>query len=303
MIEELKDVFDLATNATAFVNELLKIKNTKNKSKQNDDGDYSKLASSGYYSKLASSGDYSKLASSGYSSQLASSGDYSQLASSGYSSKLASSGDYSQLASSGYSSQLEVTGQWSIATAIGYKSIIKATKGSWITLAEYDNECKPICVKSAQIDGDILKDSCFYTLLNQKFTEVQIIDDMATIIQRKKQNVIKGLSLSSLEPCFIYEKDGIYAHGETLKQAYRDWLFKTSDRDVSKYEDISPDDVYDLDFWIIAYRTITGACSFGTNEFLETHKDKIKKQMTLREVLEVTENQYGHNTFKEFFND
>ena len=258
MIEELKDVFDLATNATAFVNELLKIKNTKNKSKQNDNGDYSQLASSGNSSQLASSGDYS---------------------------------------------QLEVTGQWSVATAIGYRSIIKATKGSWITLAEYDNEGKPICVKSAQIDGDILKDSCFYTLLNQEFTEVQIIDGMATIIQRKKQNVIKGLSLNSLEPCFIYEKDGIYAHGETLKQAYRDWLFKTSDRDVSKYEDISPDDVYDLDFWIVAYRTITGACSFGTNEFLETHKDKIKKQMTLREVLEVTKNQYGHNTFKEFFND
>lgn len=30
-------------------------------------------------------------------------------------------------------------------------------KGNWITLAEYDNDYKPLCVKSVKIDGKKLK--------------------------------------------------------------------------------------------------------------------------------------------------
>lgn len=56
-----------------------------------------------------------------------------------------------------------------------------------------------------------------------------------------------------------------------------------------------------MDFWIIAYRTITGACSFGTNEYLENNKDKYKAKMTLDEVIKATAGQYGSHTFEEFF--
>ena len=122
------------------------------------------------YSKLASSGNSSKLASSGYSSKIASSGDSSQLASSGNSSKIASSGNSSKLASSGYSSKLEITGQNSIAANIGINGKIKGIIGSWITLAEYKNNI-PICVKSAQIDGEILKADTWYMLIDGEFTD------------------------------------------------------------------------------------------------------------------------------------
>ena len=100
---------------------------------------------------------------------------------------------------------------------------------------------------------------------------------------------------------YIFTKNEVSAHGDTARQAYLDWLFKTSDRDVSQYADIQQDDVKPLDYWVIAYRTITGACSFGTNEYLEKNKDKYKAQMTLQEVLTATVGQYGHNTFAEFF--
>lgn len=53
IFDSLKDVFQLATGATAFVNELLKIKNTKNKLQQNDNGYSSQLAASGDYIHLA----------------------------------------------------------------------------------------------------------------------------------------------------------------------------------------------------------------------------------------------------------
>jgi hypothetical protein len=132
------------------------------------------LASSGYSSKLAASGHSSKLAASGHSSQLAASGHSSKLAASGHSSQLAASGDYSKLAASGDYSKLEITGSNSVGAAIGMNNIIKASLGCWITLAEYKWDgiyYIPICVKSAQVDGEIIKDNVWYKLVNGEFIE------------------------------------------------------------------------------------------------------------------------------------
>jgi hypothetical protein len=143
-------------------------------------GDYSKLAASGYYSQIAASGYYSQLAASGHSSQLAASGYYSQLAASGYYSQLAASGHYSQLAASGHSSQLAASGHYSqlaasgknsVCAAIGINSKVKGIIGTWITLAEYDDNYKVICVKSAKIDGKKLKADTWYVLKGKKFIE------------------------------------------------------------------------------------------------------------------------------------
>ena len=57
-------------------------------------------------------------------------------------------------------------------SAIGVNSMIKAKIGSWITLAEYDEVRKPICVKSALIDGENLLPDVFYTLRNGEFVPV-----------------------------------------------------------------------------------------------------------------------------------
>jgi hypothetical protein len=126
--------------------------------------DYSKLAASGDSSQLAASGDYSKLAASGDSSKLAASGD---------SSKLAASGDYSKLAASGDSSKLAASGKNCICAAIGPNSIVKGIIGTWITLAEYNDEGKVICVKSARIDGKKLNADTYYRIENKKFTKVK----------------------------------------------------------------------------------------------------------------------------------
>ena len=140
-------------------------------------GDYSKLAASGYYSKLAASGYYSKLAASGDYSKLAASGDSSQLAASGYYSKLAASGYYSKLAASGDYSKLAASGDSSIAAGIGVNNTAKAKKGSWIVLAEwkYDNKInrwKPVCVLSAQVDGETIKEDTYYKVTDGSFVEV-----------------------------------------------------------------------------------------------------------------------------------
>ena len=58
-------------------------------------------------------------------------------------------------------------------------SIVKAKKGSWITLAEWKyNDEKgryvPVCVKTEFVDGDRIKEDVFYQLVNGEFKEVEV---------------------------------------------------------------------------------------------------------------------------------
>ncbi len=323
LFENLKDVFELATGATAFINEISKLKKTNKKQDENN----AIISSSGYYAKIGSSGDYAKIGSSGYSAQIGSSGDYAQIGSSGDSAKIGSSGysaqigssgdsaqigssgyyakigssDYAQIGSSGNSAQINSTGEKAVIAAIGINSIAKGKKGSWITLAEYNNDNIVQFVKTEYIDGENIKEDTFYTLYNKKFHVVEIIDDTETIILNKHKNIIKSVFLNDKTPCWVFEKNGVFAHGKTVKQAYFDWLFKTSERDVEQYKNIKKNDVKDLSYWVVAYRTITGACSLGTNNFLDNNKEKYKDKMTLNEVFKATKGQYGAEMFKEFF--
>ncbi len=304
MIKELKDVFELATGCTAFVNELLEIKNTKNKLQQNDNSGYnSQLASSGKYSKLASSGDYSKLASSGKYSQLASSGDYSKLDSSGYYSQLASSGKYSKLASSGNSSKLDSTGKNAVISAIGINNIVKAKKGSWITLAEYDpnNNYKPVCVKSAQIDGEELKADTYYILLDKKFQECVYIDGIISIVISKHKNVYKVRNLGETQESFIVQDGDVYSHGSTIQEAKDSLIYKISNRDTSKFDNYTFKTELTLKEAIEMYRVITGACESGTRYFVENILTDKKEKYTVQEVITLTQGQYNHEKLVEFF--
>ena len=58
----------------------------------------------------------------------------------------------------------------------GINSKIKGKKGNWITLAEWKynediNKVIPICVKSVQIDGKVIKEDTYYKLENGEFIE------------------------------------------------------------------------------------------------------------------------------------
>ena len=155
--------------------------------------------------------------------------------------------------------------------------------------------------KIKQPNKNFMKD--FYNevqkALNWQNGKYRKIDGIFCEVITAKGNILKTKSQGKI--AYIFFKNDIYAHGNTVKQAYLDWLFKTSDRDVSQYQGIDKDAEKDLNYWVIAYRRITGACSFGTNNYLENNQDKYKAKMTLQEVLTATEGQYGHNTFREFF--
>ena len=79
--------------------------------------------------------------------------------------------DSSKLAASGNGSKLELNGLESVGANIGVNGKIKGKKGDWIVLAEYDDNFLPLCVKSAQIDGEKIKEDTFYQLKNGEFVE------------------------------------------------------------------------------------------------------------------------------------
>jgi hypothetical protein len=140
-------------------------------------GDSAQIGSSGNYARIGSSGDSAQIGSSGYYAKIGSSGDYAQIGSSGNSTQIGSSGDSAQIGSSGDFARIDISGNTSVGAAIGINSIIKGAVGNWITLAEwaYDSDkqrCAPVCVKSAQIDGEIIKADTWYKLADGEFVEV-----------------------------------------------------------------------------------------------------------------------------------
>ena len=137
-------------------------------------GNSAQVASSGDYARVASSGNYAQVASSGNYAKVASSSDYAQVASSGNSAQVASSDDYARVASSGNYAQVAIKGKDSVGANIGIDGVIKGVKGSWITLAEYDDNYKPVCVKSVKVDGKKIKADTWYGLKNKKFIETKV---------------------------------------------------------------------------------------------------------------------------------
>ena len=143
-----------------------------NNSKNASFGNNSQNASFGNNSQNASSGDNSQNASSGNNSKNASFGYNSKNASFGYNSQNASFGYNSKNASSGDNSSIEMKGEHNVGANIGIRGTIKGIKGSWITLAEYNDLYECVCVKSAKIDGKKIKENTWYKLEKGKFKKV-----------------------------------------------------------------------------------------------------------------------------------
>ena len=149
-------------------------------------GDYAQIGSSGDYAQIGSSGDYAKIGSSGlcthigssgHCAQIGSSGDYAKIGSSGDCAKIGSCGDCAKISSSGDCAQIDSIGGDSVIMCAGNNSRVKATVGSWITLAEWvwNDEKKrnvPICVKTEYVDGERIKTDTWYKLENGAFVEV-----------------------------------------------------------------------------------------------------------------------------------
>ena len=98
---------------------------------------------------------------------------------------------------------------------------------------------------------------------------------------------------------FVARAGEKFAHGDTPEQAVSDLRFKIADRDTSRFKNLAIDKRYPVEDLIEAYRVITGACETGVKMFCE--KIKLNEEYTIKEVLKLTKDQYGHSEFGNFF--
>ena len=251
--------------------------------------------------------------------------DFVKIGSSGYGAQIGSSGYRAQIGSSGDGAQIEISGDSSIGFACGYKSIIKAKKGTWISLSEWgrndENKIVPIFVKSAQIgnkdykdfNGKILKANTYYILWQKEFYPVVELDGIWTIklSEKKRDNItiIKAIDIDDIydknpdeiKEIYIAKEGELSAHGYTLREAIDDLTLKKLDNvdvneivsEIKKTGKVTRSQ----------YRAITGACSFGTNKFCEQHNIQDLEEIELSKLRKILINDYGAKRFWELIDE
>jgi hypothetical protein len=112
------------------------------------------------------------------------------------------------------------------------------------------------------------------------------------------------------EACYVAEKDGFYAHGDTPRKAIGDLQFKIVAEKLKK-EPINKDTKFTVKY----YRLLTGACDFGVRSWMKannipfdvvnsgtsTEETVENKPMTAKELLPLLEktNAYGFEKVKQ----
>lgn len=154
----IKDCIDFTLEKT--------IEENKNNAENDNGNNSAQIGSNGKFVQIGSNGHFAQIGSSGSFARICSSGNFAQIGSRGDSARIGSSGNFAKITSEGYHS---------VVMAAGYNSIARAKKGSWITLAEWNEKdghtWTPKCVKTEYVDGERIKEDTFYKLVDGEFTE------------------------------------------------------------------------------------------------------------------------------------
>lgn len=144
-----------------------------------------------------------------------------------------------------------------------------------------------------------------YDLKTYNGQPVYIVDRMEMLVYSLRGNIIKGAIINSdltLQDCFVIKEGNYFAHGASIKEVRENLMYKILDRDKSEFEGLKLSDRLNIDTMIQCYRVITGACGFGVKNFVDNQLNgKLKESYTIREVIELTKNSYGGDTFRSFF--
>ncbi|TXG86461.1 MAG: hypothetical protein E6R13_00385 [Spirochaetes bacterium] len=127
------------------------------------------------------------------------------------------------------------------------------------------------------------------------------VDGIFTEVLSKKGNVYKVKKLKNEKEFFVVgDGNGNFSHGDTIKEAKKDLIFKITNRPKEDFKDLKLESVLNFKEAIECYRVITGACSFGTKDFVKTNGIE-EKNYSINEIIKLTEGYYGNETFKRFF--
>ena len=155
-------------------------------------------------------------------------------------------------------------------------------------------------VESKKVDDKEIKQDTYYTLYKKQFREVITCDGIDSAILLKKGSVFKVWNLGKEKESYVVADGENFSHGNTIKEARENLIYKISNRDTSKYNDLPLDTKMDKKEYIEMYRVITGACQYGVKNFVESNNN-LKKEHTIQEIINITQGQYGNKTLTDFF--
>jgi len=139
-----------------------------------------------------------------------------------------------------------------------------------------------------------------YFFHNHKYIKA---DGIFSEVISERGNLFKIRSIGASKITFlITDGQNHWSHGDTLKEAKDDLIFKVCDRNKSDYENLTLESELTHTEAITCYRVITGACSFGTKDFVNNRLNGHKKaKYTVAEMIKITVGEYGNTSFANFF--
>ena len=130
-----------------------------------------------------------------------------------------------------------------------------------------------------------------------------MIDSIQTLLDQVRTDAAKGRILNSdltTSDCWIAKVEGHFAHGATLKDAFRDAIKKAMDNmpidrkiEMFRKEFPSNDAKYPASAFFEWHATLTGSCEMGRRSFMENKGLTMEMSFTVPEFVELVKNSYG----------
>ena len=131
-------------------------------------GDRGAASNSGVSGAASNSGYRGAASNSGYRGAASNSGYSGAASNSGYRGAASNSGDRGAAFSIGSYSSAETNAEKSIAVAVGYENKAKGNIGSWLVIAERNDDVEILSVISVKVDGKKVKADTWYKNVNKK---------------------------------------------------------------------------------------------------------------------------------------
>ena len=128
------------------------------------------------------------------------------------------------------------------------------------------------------------------------------VDGIFVEVVSKRGKVYRVKKVHSDKVFYVVTDGEKFSHGDTIKEAKESLIYKITNRDKSRFEGLKQPTVLSFPEMIECYRVITGACEFGVRNFIKSKLgDKVKDKYSIKDIIKLTNGEYGNDTFKSFF--
>lgn len=152
-------------------------------------------------------------------------------------------------------------------------------------------------------DGDGSGDGYGFGVKEVNGDTVYIVDDVPTIIKSVRDNIAQGFILQrdlTLKPCYIVKEQNMFAHGDTLHDAFtalQEKLYddSTEEERIEAFRKKFPeyDTLYPNRDIFAYHHVLTGSCRMGRESFCKDKGIDLDGSTTVREFFELTKDSYG----------